>query len=304
MTLLVDVGTNAEIVLGNRHRLLACSSPTGPAFEGAQISCGQRAAPGAIERVRIDRRDARAAVQGDRLRPVVGRSGVSPRQPRRPASRASAARASSKSSPRCTSRASSLSDGVIDGSLADAQRRASSPNGRTYSYVLHSGAQTLQHHAERRARDPAREGRAACRHPAAHGPARRRPRRTHPAAGRFRHAHRRQVRCGARHDSGLRPRARDVGGQCGGHRGADRAARFALARDDRGRSYGASRRSRPRSSRSSRRTSSMRWRSRTGPRTTRISARSSTCRSQGPRRQPADERRGRRSRRPVTTQPV
>ncbi len=55
LTLLADVGTNAEIVLGNRDRLLACSSPTGPAFEGAQISCGQRAAPGAIERVRIDR---------------------------------------------------------------------------------------------------------------------------------------------------------------------------------------------------------------------------------------------------------
>ena len=54
MTLLVDVGTNAEIVLGNRQRLLACSSPTGPAFEGAQISCGQRAAAGAIERVRIE----------------------------------------------------------------------------------------------------------------------------------------------------------------------------------------------------------------------------------------------------------
>jgi len=54
LTLLVDVGTNAEIVLGNRRRLLACSSPTGPAFEGAQISCGQRASPGAIERVRID----------------------------------------------------------------------------------------------------------------------------------------------------------------------------------------------------------------------------------------------------------
>lgn len=54
MTLLVDVGTNAEIVLGNRQRLMACSSPTGPAFEGAQISCGQRAATGAIERVRID----------------------------------------------------------------------------------------------------------------------------------------------------------------------------------------------------------------------------------------------------------
>jgi len=55
LTLLVDVGTNAEIVLGNKEQMLACSSPTGPAFEGAQISGGQRAAPGAIERVRIDR---------------------------------------------------------------------------------------------------------------------------------------------------------------------------------------------------------------------------------------------------------
>jgi uncharacterized 2Fe-2S/4Fe-4S cluster protein (DUF4445 family) len=55
ISLVIDVGTNAEIVLGNRARLLAASSPTGPAFEGAQISGGQRAAPGAIERVRIDR---------------------------------------------------------------------------------------------------------------------------------------------------------------------------------------------------------------------------------------------------------
>jgi uncharacterized 2Fe-2S/4Fe-4S cluster protein (DUF4445 family) len=54
VSLIIDVGTNAEIVLGNRERLLAASSPTGPAFEGAQISSGQRAAPGAIERVRID----------------------------------------------------------------------------------------------------------------------------------------------------------------------------------------------------------------------------------------------------------
>ena len=52
--LVIDVGTNAEILLGNKKKLLACSSPTGPAFEGAQISCGQRAAPGAIENVRID----------------------------------------------------------------------------------------------------------------------------------------------------------------------------------------------------------------------------------------------------------
>ncbi|MEM6374545.1 MAG: ASKHA domain-containing protein, partial [Pseudomonadota bacterium] len=54
LALIVDVGTNAEILLGDRSRVLACSSPTGPAFEGAQISSGQRAAPGAIEAIRID----------------------------------------------------------------------------------------------------------------------------------------------------------------------------------------------------------------------------------------------------------
>jgi len=64
---LVDVGTNAEIVLGNRGRLLSASSPTGPAFEGAQIRFGMRAAPGAIERVRIDPADwtARFRVIGE-----------------------------------------------------------------------------------------------------------------------------------------------------------------------------------------------------------------------------------------------
>ena len=54
LVLIVDVGTNAEILLGNKDKVLACSSPTGPAFEGAQISSGQRAAPGAIEHVEID----------------------------------------------------------------------------------------------------------------------------------------------------------------------------------------------------------------------------------------------------------
>ncbi|MDP6214842.1 MAG: ASKHA domain-containing protein, partial [Acidimicrobiales bacterium] len=52
--LVVDVGTNAEIVLSGNGRVLAASSPTGPAFEGAQVSSGQRATPGAIERVRLD----------------------------------------------------------------------------------------------------------------------------------------------------------------------------------------------------------------------------------------------------------
>ena len=54
LTFIVDVGTNAEMLLGDKNRVLAASSPTGPAFEGAQISSGQRAAPGAIERVKID----------------------------------------------------------------------------------------------------------------------------------------------------------------------------------------------------------------------------------------------------------
>lgn len=67
--LLVDVGTNAEIVLGNDEQLFACSSPTGPAFEGAQISSGQRATAGAIERVAIDPRtyEVRFRVIGSEL---------------------------------------------------------------------------------------------------------------------------------------------------------------------------------------------------------------------------------------------
>jgi len=52
--LLIDVGTNAELILGNRNRLLCTSTPTGPALEGAHVEYGMRAAPGAIERVQID----------------------------------------------------------------------------------------------------------------------------------------------------------------------------------------------------------------------------------------------------------
>jgi uncharacterized 2Fe-2S/4Fe-4S cluster protein (DUF4445 family) len=54
IVLVIDIGTNGEILLGNKVHLLSASSPTGPAFEGAQISHGMRAAAGAIERVRID----------------------------------------------------------------------------------------------------------------------------------------------------------------------------------------------------------------------------------------------------------
>jgi uncharacterized 2Fe-2S/4Fe-4S cluster protein (DUF4445 family) len=54
LSLIIDLGTNGEIVLGNRKTLLSCSCATGPAFEGAHISCGLRAQTGAIEKVRID----------------------------------------------------------------------------------------------------------------------------------------------------------------------------------------------------------------------------------------------------------
>jgi uncharacterized 2Fe-2S/4Fe-4S cluster protein (DUF4445 family) len=137
MTLLVDVGTNAEIVLGNSHRLVACSSPTGPAFEGAQISCGQRAAPGAIERVRIDREtlEPRFKVIGsdlwsdepgfDEVTAATGVTGV------------------------CGSGIIEViaemylagiinQDGVLDGRLAARSPRIV-PNGRTFAYLLHQG---------------------------------------------------------------------------------------------------------------------------------------------------------------------
>jgi uncharacterized 2Fe-2S/4Fe-4S cluster protein (DUF4445 family) len=142
LTLLVDVGTNAEIVLGNRNRLLACSSPTGPAFEGAQISCGQRAAPGAIERVRIDPATlaARFKVIGSDLwsdepgfEEAVAATGVTGI---------------------CGSGIIEViaemylcgiinQDGVVDGQLAERSDRIVA-SGRTFGYVLHRGAVPLQ----------------------------------------------------------------------------------------------------------------------------------------------------------------
>jgi uncharacterized 2Fe-2S/4Fe-4S cluster protein (DUF4445 family) len=141
LTLLVDVGTNAEIVLGNRQRLVACSSPTGPAFEGAQISCGQRAAPGAIERVRIDPEtlEPRYRVIGSELwsddpgfADAVKKTGVTGV---------------------CGSGIIEViaelylagvinQDGVIDGSLAARSRRVVA-SGRTFAYVLAEGEHRL-----------------------------------------------------------------------------------------------------------------------------------------------------------------
>ena len=54
MSLIIDIGTNGELVLGNKERLMSSSCATGPALEGAHLTFGMRAAPGAIERVAID----------------------------------------------------------------------------------------------------------------------------------------------------------------------------------------------------------------------------------------------------------
>jgi uncharacterized 2Fe-2S/4Fe-4S cluster protein (DUF4445 family) len=142
LTLLVDVGTNAEIVLGNRERLLACSSPTGPAFEGAQISSGQRAAPGAIERVRID-----PATLEPKFR-MIG-SSLWSNQPG-----FEEAVAATGVTGICGSGIIEViaemylagiisQDGVIDGALAARSDRIV-PVGRTFAYVVHRGTPALQ----------------------------------------------------------------------------------------------------------------------------------------------------------------
>ncbi len=142
MTLVVDVGTNAEIILGNKDRLLACSSPTGPAFEGAQISCGQRAAPGAIERVRIDPEtlEPRFRVIGSEL--WSNEEGFA------------AETAGSGITGICGSGIIEVlaemylagilkTDGTVDGSLAAGSDRIVE-DGRTFAYILHAGEPELR----------------------------------------------------------------------------------------------------------------------------------------------------------------
>lgn len=140
-SLLVDIGTNAEIVLGNNERLLAASSPTGPAFEGAQISSGQRAAPGAIERVRIDRQtleskfkiigcnlwsDESGFVEETKSSGITGICG----------SGIIEAIAEMYLAGILTR------DGVINGSLAEKSENIIA-EGRTFTYILHDGEQHI-----------------------------------------------------------------------------------------------------------------------------------------------------------------
>ncbi len=140
--LVVDVGTNAEIILGNKDRLLACSSPTGPAFEGAQISGGQRAAPGAIERVRIDPQtlEPRFRVIGSEL--WSDQDGFAE------------ATAKTGITGICGSGIIEVlaemflagvlaADGTIDGAMADRSPRVQA-DGRTFSYLLYEGSPEIR----------------------------------------------------------------------------------------------------------------------------------------------------------------
>ncbi len=141
LTLLVDVGTNAEIVFGARERLLACSSPTGPAFEGAQVSCGQRAAPGAIERVRIDRLNLEPRFK------VIGCDHWSD-EPGFAEATANLGVTGVCGSGIIEAIAEMFlsgivsEDGVIDGELAERTKRVEQV-GRTFAYVLSEGAPRL-----------------------------------------------------------------------------------------------------------------------------------------------------------------
>jgi uncharacterized 2Fe-2S/4Fe-4S cluster protein (DUF4445 family) len=141
MSLLIDVGTNAEIILGNREHLLACSSPTGPAFEGAQISCGQRAAPGAIERVRIDPKtlDVRFSVIGSEIwsdeqgfSDAIQEFGVT----------GICGSGIIEAVAEMYLCGIISEDGVVDGSMADRSSRLI-PEDRTWSFVLHDGKQKI-----------------------------------------------------------------------------------------------------------------------------------------------------------------
>ena len=137
LMLVVDVGTNAEIVLGNRERLLAASSPTGPAFEGAQISCGQRAAPGAIERVRID-----PVSLEPRFR-VIGREAWSDEDGFDATVTGVCGSGIIEVIAEMFLAGILTSDGVIDGALAERTPRIVA-DGRTFAYALHEGPPELR----------------------------------------------------------------------------------------------------------------------------------------------------------------
>ena len=139
-TLLVDVGTNAEIVLGNARpaarRVAARPAPRSRAPRSAAASGRRRARSSASASIRATL-EPRFKVIGVDL--WSDEPGFAARGRRQRASPASAARASSRSSPSCSSPASSPTDGVIDGALAARTPRVVA-DGRTFSYVLRERA--------------------------------------------------------------------------------------------------------------------------------------------------------------------
>ncbi len=139
MMLMVDVGTNAEIVLGNRNRVVAASSPTGPAFEGAEISSGQRAAPGAIERVRIDPLTLEPKYRVIGVEQWSNEAGFDDESWKTGVTGICGSGIIEVVAEMYLSGVIS-EDGVIDGSLAERSERII-PNGRTFSYLLRKGRQ-------------------------------------------------------------------------------------------------------------------------------------------------------------------
>ena len=199
MTLLVDVGTNAEIVLGNRTAAGRLFEPHRTCVRGRADQL--RTARGARgDRARAHRsRDARAALQGHRLGSVVGRAGF--RRGDRGATGVTGICGSGIIEIIAEMYLAGVinQDGVVDGRLAARSPRIAA-NGRTFAVsCLHARAAATkagrdENHAERRARDPARQSGAVCRHRAADGAARHRSRRSDPPRRRVRQPHRRQVR--------------------------------------------------------------------------------------------------------------
>jgi uncharacterized 2Fe-2S/4Fe-4S cluster protein (DUF4445 family) len=141
MMLLVDIGTNAEIVLGNRNRVVAASSPTGPAFEGAEISSGQRAAPGAIERVRIDPVTLEPRFRVIGIEPWSDEPGFAEGAEKVGITGICGSAIIEVVAEMFLSGIIS-EDGVVDGGMTARSPRILQ-NGRTFSYLLHDGAQRI-----------------------------------------------------------------------------------------------------------------------------------------------------------------
>ena len=196
--LIVDVGTNAEIVLGNRERMLAASSPTGSRLRGgADHRAGQRAAPGAIERVRIDPGTLEPRVK------VIGCDLWSD-EPGFEAETAETGVTGICGSGIIEALAEMYlaglirPDGTIDGSLSGRTERARRPRTAPSAYRLYKAGEPRDPHLPgRRTGDPARQGGALRRRPAADGPEgdRRAPDRI-VLAGAFGSAHRTEIRHG------------------------------------------------------------------------------------------------------------